>query len=143
MAFWNFGRKKKLDVQTKAAIEKGVYIINLQMQSAAVHQGFDSVFHSAYVRGYLTGVFMASMQAHEIPGYGDDTKTMAFVAFGLVSLIGEDHGLTYALASLRFQDEPEFFRGNFEGGNELVDFMNQRRQMPTHLLEYFQNHSNI
>ena len=142
MAFWKFG-KKKLDDKAKTAIETAAFIIHLQMKPSTGPPGFDEAFNTAFSRGYLTGAFMAAMQAFQIPGYGDHTKTIAFVVGGHVSLIGEKQGLSFAMDSIGLQGNEDYEIGNRVGGQELIDFLNKEIIMPNHLLKYFEAHCKV
>lgn len=76
------------------------------------------------------------MQAFKIEGYGDDIKTMAFLVGGHVSLIGEKHGLSFAMDSLKYQGNKDYDLGNRMGGQELIGFLNKEIIVPRQLMDY-------
>ncbi|MEI1013209.1 hypothetical protein [Pseudomonas aeruginosa] len=137
MAFWKFGKKEPTKDTSKIAIEAGAFIIDLQLKRAGQLPGFDEIFHSPFVRGYFIGVFSGAMQAFKIQGYGDDIKQMAFLVGGHVALIGEKHGLEFAMDSISLQGNKDYDLGNRLGGQELVDFLNKKIDLPTQLYNYF------
>lgn len=137
MAFWKFGKKKnEADDVKKTAIETGSFIIDLQLKAVGGTPRFDELFHSPFVRGYFVGVFSGAMQAFKIEGYGDDIKTMAFLVGGHVSLIGEKHGLSFAMDSLKYQGNKDYDLGNRMGGQELIGFLNKEIIVPRQLMDY-------
>lgn len=137
MAFWKFGNKKSKENDVKkTAIEAGSFIIDLQLKASGGTPGFEDLFHSPFVRGYFIGVFSGAMQAFKIEGYGDDVKTMAFLVGGHVALIGEKHGLSFAMDSLNYQGNKDYDLGNRLGGQELIGFLNREITAPRQLMDY-------
>lgn len=140
MGFWKFGKKKMppaaKDV-TGIALETGAFIIHLQLKPASGFPGFDEALHSAFVRGYLTGVFTGAMQAFNVAGYGDNSKTMAFIVGGHIQLLGESQGFSFAMDSVSLQGNRDYDLGNRLGGQDLVDFLNKKTKIPHQLLNYF------
>ena len=137
MAFWKFGNKKSKENDVKkTAIEAGSFIIDLQLKASGGTPGFEELFQSPFVRGYFIGVFSGAMQAFKIEGYGDDVKTMAFLVGGHVALIGEKHGLSFAMDSLNYQGNKDYDLGNRLGGQELIGFLNREITAPRQLMDY-------
>ncbi|MBW9242150.1 hypothetical protein [Pseudomonas paracarnis] len=138
MAFWKFGKKESTDNNKKifTAIDIGSFLIDFQLKTVGSTPGFDELFHSPFVRGYFVGVFSGAMQAFKIDGYGDDVKTMAFLVGGHVALIGEKHGFTYAMDSLKFQGHKDYDLGNRLGGQEIIAFFNKEIVVPRQLRDY-------
>ncbi|MNJ23446.1 hypothetical protein D3C77_178320 [compost metagenome] len=137
MAFWKLGKKEPKKDTNKVAIDTGAFLIDLQLKRAGQLPGFDEIFHSPFVRGYFVGVFSGAMQAFQIPGYGDHTKTLAFLVGGHIALIGEKHGFQFVMDSVSLQGNRDYDLGNRLGGQELVDFLNKKVTMPTQLYNYF------
>ncbi|MBD8804299.1 MULTISPECIES: hypothetical protein [Pseudomonas syringae group] len=143
MAFWKFGKKKEvpqaqtgLDEKTKAAINVASTLIDMQFRMARELPDFDDLFFCPFVRGYLSGSFMAAMQAFKLPGYGEDTKTLAFIVGGHIHLMGEKSGFTYAMDSARLQGNRDYDLGNRIGGQELINFLNKEVVAPRQLYDY-------
>lgn len=143
MAFWKFGKKKDapqeqpgLDEKTKAAISVASTLIDTQFRMARELPDFDDLFFCPFVRGYLSGSFMAAMQAFKLPGYGEDSKTLAFIVGGHIHLMGEKSGFTYAMDSARLQGNRDYDLGNRIGGQELIDFLNKEVVIPGQLYNY-------
>ena len=136
MSFWKFGKKKPVEDSSKTALDISVFLIDLQLKFAGDTPGFDELFHSPFVRGYFVGVFSGAMQAFKVKGYGDNIKTMAFIVGGHVALIGEKHGLSFAMDSLGFQGNKDYDLGNRLGGQEIISFLNKEIIVPKNLREY-------
>lgn len=115
-----------IDEKAQCAIDVAALIIDLQFQRARDLPGFDELFFCPFVRGYLSGAFMAAMQAFKLPGCGEDIKTIAFIVGGHVHIMGEKSGFTYAMDSTRLQGNRDYDFGNRTGGQELIDFLNKR-----------------
>lgn len=140
MAFWNRkaepNARPAIDKKTLHAIEVAASIIDLQLLRARDLPGLDELFFCPFVRGYLSGAFIGSMQAFKIPGYGDSIKTMAFLVGGHIHIMGEEKGFTYAMDALRHQGDHNYDFGNRTGGKELIDWLNRDVIMPTQLYDY-------
>ncbi|POF88241.1 hypothetical protein [Pseudomonas putida] len=142
MAFWKFGKKKEvpraqsgLDEKTQAAINVASTLIDMQFTMARELPDFDDLFFCPFVRGYLSGSFMAAMQAFKLPGYGEETKTLAFIVGGHIHLMGEKSGFTYAMDSARLPGNRDYDLGNRIGGQELIDFL-KTKAVPRQLYDY-------
>lgn len=140
MAFWKkkIGPKAppKIDEKTKCAIDVAAFVIDLQFDRARELPGFDELFFCPFVRGYLSGAFTAAMQAFKLPGYGEDSKTLAFIVGGHVHIMGEKNGFAYAMDSTHIQGNRDYDLGNRTGGQELIDFLNKEVIVPTQLYNY-------
>ncbi|WP_143502053.1 hypothetical protein [Pseudomonas sp. Irchel 3E13] len=137
MAFWKLGSKKsKENDLKKTAIETGSFVIDIQLKAVGGTPEFEELFHSPFVRGYFIGVFSGAMQAFKIEGYGDHTATMAFLVGGHIALIGEKHGLSFAMDSLNYQGNKDYDLGNRLGGQELIGFLNREIITPRQLMDY-------
>lgn len=143
ITFWKFGKKKDvpqaqpgLDEKTQAAINVASTLIDMQFTMARELPDFDDLFFCPFVRGYLSGSFTAAMQAFKLPGYGENTKTLAFIVGGHVHLMGEKSGFTYAMESAHLQSNRDYNLGNRIGGQELIDFLNTEVAVPRQLNDY-------
>lgn len=146
MAFWKFGKSdnknearggdSKEDPK-KVAIDIAAFIIDLQLKRAGDLPGFEDTFHSNFTRGYFVGCFTAAMQAFKIEGYGENSKTLAFIVGGHIALIGENHGFNFAMDSVTLNGNKIYELGNRLGGQELIDFLNKEVVVPTQLFNYF------
>ncbi|AVK02519.1 hypothetical protein CSB93_7073 (plasmid) [Pseudomonas paraeruginosa] len=140
MAFWKKRKEPKaqtaIDEKSQRAIDVAALIIDLQFQRARDLPGFEELFFCPFVRGYVSGAFMAAMQAFKLPGYGEDTKTLAFIVGGHIQIMGEKSGFTYAMDSARLQGNRDYDLGNRTGGQELIDFLNKEVIVPTKLYNY-------
>jgi hypothetical protein len=89
--------------------------------------GYLAGLDSKPVRGYLVGFFDCALQKLGHPVESDEEFAMLLV-HGHAKLLGSDLGDTqrYTFASLRLQGEPEFARGQAEGGNECNDILTGR-----------------
>jgi hypothetical protein len=143
MGLWKFGKKQKwssgLENVSDTAIEVAAFVVHLQMSPAAGTPGFDDKLNSPFARGYLVGIFAGAMQALNVPGCDDNFKTMAFIMKGHTTVLGMKQGATFALDSTKLQGNPDYDLGNRVGGEELIDYLNQKTKVPLKLFHYLRS----
>lgn len=119
-------------------IDKAAVLLNLQLLLCRSQDGYLSGLDSKPVRGYLVGFFDCALQKLGNPVRSDE-EFATLLVHGHAQLLGSDLGDTqrYTFASLRLQDDPDFARGQAEGGSECNDMLTGKTASALGLARYF------
>ena len=140
---FGFFKKKEAPRPAQASaneniMDKTAALLNLQLMLCRSQDGYLTGLDSKFVRGYLVGYFDCSLQKLGHPVQSDEEFAMLLLR-GHAQLLGNDVGDTqrYTFGSLRLQDDPDFARGQAEGGNDCNDLLTGRRDKALTLMRYF------
>lgn len=118
-------------------IENAAALLDLHLSLCRSQDGYLAGLDSKLVRGYLVGFLDCALQKLGHP-VGSDEEFAMLLIHGHGKLLGSELGDTqrYTFASLRLQDDPEFARGQGEGGNECNDLLTGKTTRALGLARY-------